>query len=165
VDLSQFTTPVFIAQAIDFVIFVAAIVWLWIRYGKAALVKSQDAQNKAMDDAVARKSDAEAALARAREAFEHAQRVAVTMVQTAQAQAKESAERDREAAVERASRVAVHASGELERERYRVRRELLEDTVEQAYTKARALIVHELDHAGQHALIDRLIVDLERVRA
>ncbi|HXW76691.1 MAG TPA: hypothetical protein VEJ20_04700 [Candidatus Eremiobacteraceae bacterium] len=162
-DLSQFTTPVFVAKIVDFVILVAGLTYLWQRFGKAQLIAAQIAQNKAMDDAVARKAEAEASIGTSQAALEQARVSATRMVELAGQQARNSVERERTAATELAERIVAHAQGELERERYRVRRELLEDTVERAHAKARELAEQELDTAKQQALIDRVLADLGRV--
>src|SRR4029077_713413 len=72
---------------------------------------------------------------------------------------------ERTAAEQHAVRITTHATGELDRERYRVRRELLEETVELAHDEARRIVVAELDAARQEALVERLLTDLERSHA
>jgi F-type H+-transporting ATPase subunit b len=157
--------PVFIAKVIDFVIFVAALVWLWNKYGKAMLVAQQEAQNKAVEDAGKYRAEAEQALRDSREALERATVDAAHMIESGTAQAARLIEQERTAAQEHAKRILAHASGELDRERYRVRRELLEDTVERAHMQAREIVKRELDVARQHSLLERAIADLERAHA
>ena len=163
--ISNFYEPVFIAKVIDFIVFVAAIVWVFNKYGKSALIAHQEAQNKLVADAQAHRAQCEAAIAAAQRAVEEAKTDAVSMVSVGTAQAAKLIEDARSEAVEHAKRIAAHASGELDRERYRVRRQLLEETVEQAHLKARELAKGEIDAAKQQVLVDRLMSDLERARA
>lgn len=164
-DVAQFTTPVFIAKVVDFVVFVAALWWLWNRFGVATLTSFQEAQNKAMEDAAAFRESCARALEAASEALTRAKVDAARMVEIGQAQAQRVAALERAAAEEHAGRILAHAAGELDRERYRVRRELFEDTVERAHSEAQNLIERELTPQKQHSLIERLVVDLERTRA
>jgi F0F1-type ATP synthase membrane subunit b/b' len=165
VEIPNFTDPVFIAKVIDFIIFVGGIVWLWNGVLAKQLVKHQETQNKLVSDARLHRERAELALAEARKAIEQAKVDAVRMVAVGQAQAAKLIEDERAAALEHARRIVAHAGGELERERYRVRRELLEETVERAHSKARELARHEIDPAKQQILVERMIADLERAHA
>ncbi|HXN08650.1 MAG TPA: hypothetical protein VN860_03220 [Candidatus Acidoferrales bacterium] len=164
-EIPNLTDPVFIAKVVDFVIFVAAIVWVFNKYLAPALVAFQQTQNKLVADAQLHRERAELAIAQAQQAIEQAKVDAVRMVAVGKAQAAKLIEDERAAALEHAKRIVAHASGELERERYRVRRELLEETVEQAHAKARELARHEIDASKQQTLVERMMADLERSRA
>ena len=164
-NMPDMTDPVFIAKVVDFVIFIAAIIWLWNRYGVKALVAHQEAQNKLVAEAQAHRDECEAAVAQAQHAVEQAKVDAVRMVEVGHAQAGKLIIDEKAAAQEHAQRILAHAAGELERERYRVRRELLEATVEQAHERAQELAKQTIDPARQQTLVERLIDDLERTRA
>lgn len=164
-NLPNMTDPVFIAKVIDFIIFVAAIIWVWNRYLVKQLAAQQEAENKIVADAQAHRSQAETGIAAAQAAIEQAKTDAVRMVAVGQAQAAKLVVDERAAAQSHAQRILSHANGELERERYRVRRELLEETVEQAHARAAELAKRVIDPAKQEVLVDRLIADLERTRA
>jgi F-type H+-transporting ATPase subunit b len=164
-NLPNLTDPVFIAKVVDFIVFVTAIVWVFNKYGKAALVAHQEAQNKLVADAQAHREQSEAAIKAAQQAIEQAHVDAIRMVAVGKAQAAKFIEDERNEALEHAKRIVAHASGELERERYRVRREILEETVEQAHMQAQELAKREIDPAKQQTLVERLIQDLERTRA
>jgi F-type H+-transporting ATPase subunit b len=161
IDLTAYLDPIFIAKLIDFVIFVIAIVWLYNTYIKQQLVRYQEAQNKTVEDAVAYRAERERAVAAAKQAIEQAKIDAVTMVEIGKAQAQRLLIEERTAAQEHAQRIVAHAAGELERERYRVRRELLEETVERATVGARAIVKRDLTPAKQDALVHRVIDELE----
>jgi F-type H+-transporting ATPase subunit b len=162
VDVSILTDPVFIAKIIDFVIFVIALVWLWNKFGVAMLTAQQEAQNKAVEDAVRYREESERALRDAGAALETAKADAKHMLETGSAQAARLVEDERAAAQDHAKRILAHAAGELERERYRVRRELLEETVERAHAEAQAIVKREVDPPRQRDLVERMMVDLER---
>jgi F0F1-type ATP synthase membrane subunit b/b' len=164
-NLPNLTDPVFIAKVVDFIIFVGAIVWLWNKAGVKALVAHQEAQNKIVADAQDHRAKCEAAIAASQAAVEQAKVDSVRMVGVGKVQAAKLIEDERVEAREHAKRVLAHAGGELERERYRVRRELLEETVEQAHTQAQEIAKREIDSSKQHTLVERLIADLERARA
>ncbi|HEY7980799.1 MAG TPA: hypothetical protein VID19_04885 [Candidatus Eremiobacteraceae bacterium] len=161
-DYAALADPVFIAKVIDFVIFVVVLVVLWNRIGAPMLVAQQEAQNKSVEDAAAYRDQSEKALADAQQAFEKAKIDAVRMVDIGTAQAARLVATERAAAEEHGKRVLAHASGELERERYRVRRELLEETVDRAHAEAKELVKRELSPAQQHELIGHLVGVLER---
>ncbi len=163
--LPNMTDPVFIAKIIDFVIFVSAIVWVFNKYGKAALIAHQEAQNKLVADAQAHRERAEARVTATRNAIERAKLDGVRMVDVGRAQAAKLIEDERAQAREHAQRILAHAAGELERERYRVRRELLEETVEQAHAQAQDLAKREIGPTQQQTLVERLLAHLERARA
>jgi F-type H+-transporting ATPase subunit b len=164
-DLSVLKDPVFIAKVIDFVIFVIALVWLWNKFGVSILTAQQEAQNKAVEDAVRYREESEKALRDAQAALETAKTDAQRMVEIGTAQAARLTTEERAAAQEHAKRILAHAGGELDRERYRVRRELLEETVERAHAQAQEIVKRELDPALQGTLVERLMTDLERAHA
>jgi F0F1-type ATP synthase membrane subunit b/b' len=165
VDVSMLRDPVFIAKIVDFVIFVVALVWFWNRYGVGALEAQQEAQNKAIEDAAKYREEAAASLERAKASAEQAKLDAKRMVEVGTAQAARLIDEERAAAEAHARRVLAHASGELDRERYRVRRELLEETVEQAHAQAKEIVRARLDPPAQRALVGKLVDDLERSHA
>ena len=161
-DFSILADPVFIAKIVDFVIFVGALVYLWNKYGSPMLVAQQEAQNKAVEDADEYREQSEKALADAQKALEKARADAVRMVDIGAAQAARLVAEERAAAEDHGKRIVAHAAGELDRERYRVRRELLEETVDKAHAAAKALVTRELSPEKQHELIGQLVAVMER---
>ena len=161
-QMPDLADPVFIAKVVDFVIFVVVIVWLWQRYLQQVLIAAQEAQNKRIEDAVAARAENERLVGVAAAAVDTARVAGARMIDVAASQAKRTAVENRAAAQEHAQRIVAHAAGELDRERYRVRREVLENTVERAYSRARVLATGELDAVKQRVLLDRAIDDLGR---
>jgi F-type H+-transporting ATPase subunit b len=160
-DLTSLQDPIFIAKVIDFALLIGAIAFLYQRYGKGWLVAQQEAQNKAVEDAVAQRAAAENAVAAATQAILQAQLDAARMLEVGKAQAARLIVEERNAALEHAQRILAHANGELERERYRVRIELLEDTVERATSHARDIIKRDVTPAKQRELVESLLGSLE----
>ena len=163
-DLRAYSDPVFIAKLVDFIIFVGAIAYVYQRYLKSALVAHQEAQNKAVEDAVAYRERCEQAVATAKRSIEQAKLDSTRMVEIGHAQAQRLVVDERAAAQEYAQRILAHAGGELERERYRVRRELLEETVERATDTARGIVRRDLTPAKQNELVQSLLAGLETGR-
>ena len=156
-QVPQLTDPIFIAKLIDFVIFVGAIAFVYQRFLMPALVAYQDAQNKAFEDATEHLAETQRSVDAARAAIEQAKTAAARMMEVGRAQAERLVTEERAAATEHAQRLLAHAQGEQERERYRVRRELLEDTVERATTGARELIKRELTPGKQDDLVHEAV--------
>ncbi len=154
--------PVFIAKLVDFAVFVIALVWLWNRVGVSALTAQQEAQNRAIEAAARQREEAAAAVQAADAELAQATIDAKNMVEIGATQATRLVDDERAEAQEHARRLKAHADGELERERYRVRRELLEETVERAHAQAKEIVRQRLDPAAQSALVERVIEDLER---
>jgi F0F1-type ATP synthase membrane subunit b/b' len=161
----HFNDAVFIAKLVNFIIFVAGIVWLYKKYGNPALVAHQEAENKAVEDAKAHRDRSELAVNAARAAIEQAKLDGARMVEIGNAQAARLIEAERTSADAHAQRFLAHASGALERERYRVRRELLDVTVAQAHSKAQELARQVIDPARQQMLVEETINYLERAHA
>jgi F-type H+-transporting ATPase subunit b len=153
--------PIFVAKLIDFVIFVAALVYVYNRWIKGALVAHQEAQNRAVEEALLYRDRAEKSVEDAKGAVEKAKLDSVRMLELARAQAQRLFVDERTSAGEYAARIVAHAQGELDRERYRVRRELLEETVQRAHAAAHDIAKNELTDAQQRALIERFTNELE----
>jgi F-type H+-transporting ATPase subunit b len=162
--MPDLTDPVFIAKVVDFIVFAIAIVYIFQRFVKPQLVAVQEAQNKAVADADANRQRCSKAVETAKRALEQAASDAQRMETTADAHAKQVVADEVAGADELAKRVVAHAEGELERERFRVRRELLEETVDRAHTEAREEVQRALTPARQRALVERMLADLERSR-
>jgi F-type H+-transporting ATPase subunit b len=162
VNLAAFADPVFIAKVVDFVIFVVVLVFVWNRFGAPMLVAQQEAQNKSVEDAAAYREQSDKALTDAQQALEKAKVDAVRMVDIGTTQAATLIAEERAAAEDHGKRILAHAAGELDRERYRVRRELLEETVDKAHAEAKVLVKRELSPEKQHELIGQLIDVMER---
>lgn len=163
-SIPDITDPVFIAKIIDFTVFVIAIVYIFQNFLKPQLVAVQEAQNKAVADADAYRQRCSEAVETAKRALDQAASDAQRMETTADAQAKRVVADELAEANEHAKRVVAHAEGELERERFRVRRELLEETVDRAHAEAREEVQRGLTPARQRALVERMLADLERSR-
>lgn len=164
-DTSVLRDPVFIAKIVDFVVFVIALVFVWNKAVAGQLESQQEKQNQEVEGAQHALIEAEAAIENARAALDVAESDSKRMVEFGSAQAQRLVADTKVDAEAHATRVLAHANGELDRERYRVRRELLEDTVERAHEHARKIVADELDPPRQRALVEQLLSDLEKSRA
>ncbi|HET9341642.1 MAG TPA: hypothetical protein VFO25_01840 [Candidatus Eremiobacteraceae bacterium] len=164
-DTSVLRDPVFIAKIVDFVIFVIALVVVWNKAVAGQLESQQEKQNQEVESAQHALVESEAAIENARAALDMAESDSKRMVEFGAAQAQRLVADTKVEAEAHATRVLAHANGELDRERYRVRRELLEDTVERAHEHARKIVADELDPSRQRALVEQLLSDLEKSRA
>ena len=156
-QFSEYANPIFIAKLIDFVVFVSAIVFVYQRFLRRALVAYQDAQNKAVEDAALQLEESRRSVDAASAAIEQAKTAAARMTEVGRAQAERLVADERAAARAHAQRVLAHANGEEARERYRVRRELLEDTVERATAAARDVVKQELTPQKQDELVRQTV--------
>jgi F0F1-type ATP synthase membrane subunit b/b' len=163
-NMPDLTDPVFIAKIIDFIVFAIAIVYIFQKFLKPQLVAVQEAQNKAVADADAYRQRCTEAVEAAKRALDQAASDAQRMETTADAHARRVVVDEVAEADERAKRIVAHAAGELERERFRVRRELLKETVDCAHAEAREEVQRGLTPASQRALVERMLSDLERSR-
>lgn len=164
-QVAAIADPIFIAKVIDFALLIAVIVFIYQRVGKAVLVAQQEAQNKAVADALAQREAAGRAVEEAKQGVEQAKVDAARMIEVGHAQGQHLIAGANTEATEHAARIIAHANGELERERYRVRIELLEDTVERATERAREIVVADLTPERQHQLIEGLVEKLESAGA
>lgn len=155
------TDAVFIAKVIDFVFFAATIAYVYLRWGQPMLVAHQETQNKQVEDAQAQRAAAADLVVARQQELEQTKRDGSRMVEVALQQAQHLVRSQKTAAQEHAQRVIVNAGGELDRERYRARHELLLDTVERAYRRATELARQEIDAAAQARLVERLMSEIE----
>jgi len=152
---------VFIAKIVDFVVLVGALVFLYEKVLKAQLVRHQESVNKQVAEATEARARAEADVVAAQAELEKAGRDSTRMVEVAHQQAERLLAGQRTAAKEHAERVVANARGELDRERYRVRHDLLLDTVERAYARAKDIARREFDAAAQTRLVAGVMSELE----
>jgi F0F1-type ATP synthase membrane subunit b/b' len=150
-----------IAKFIDFVIFVTVIALVYRKWGQPLLVAHQEAQNKQVEDAVARRAACADLVVKRQAELEQAKRDGVRMVEVALQQAERLVTSQRAAAEAHAVRTVAYARGELDRERYRARHDLLLDTVERAYQRAKEIARRELDATVQSRLLEGLMSALE----
>ena len=160
--MEGFGTLEYWAKVIDFVLFAAALVWLWQKFAKPQLEAASDAENAriaGIEDGLAK---AKADLAAARVARETANAERETILRNAD----EAGARDLEAAVAdakgQAARIRAHAEGEVERQRYAAGVRLRIEMIEDALAKARRDAAARSDEALQSSLVDQLLGDLTR---
>ncbi|HVA37181.1 MAG TPA: hypothetical protein VNJ51_06180 [Candidatus Dormibacteraeota bacterium] len=162
--MEGFGTLQFWAKLIDFVLFVAFLMWLWIKYGRPQVEAAVDAEN-------GRIAGAEQALAKARsdaDAAREARRVADAEREAILHNADETGahavvEHVAEAKAQ-AERIRAHAEGEVDRQRYAARVRLRIEMIEDALIKARRDAAARTDESLQSSLVEGFLDDLARER-
>ncbi|MDE2572758.1 MAG: hypothetical protein KGM44_09590 [bacterium] len=162
--MGAFGTLEFSAKVIDFVVFVALLVWLWMKYARPQLEAASEAENArimAIEEALAKaKADAEAA----REARRAADAERDQILRNAEESGVRDVAQQISDAEAQAGRIRAYAEGEVERQRYAASVQLRIEMIEEALAKARADAASRGDEALQASLVQRFLDDLARER-
>ncbi len=152
------------SQVLSSVLFLAVLVWMWVKFIQPAVVTAQEAHNARVREAQRHRDEAKAAVETLHKEIEGARRDAEAIRQRAGEQA--ARERDEIVAEARSEgeRLLQSARGELDRARAaardQVRGELLEKALALATSDARARI----DEAVNAALVDRFVRTVDHDR-
>ncbi len=137
-------------QVLWAIVFIAALVWAWIKFLQPAVMSANDAANKRIAEAERHRDEAKASLAVLRDEIEGAERDA-TSIRTRSA---EFAAHEREAALNEArqagERAVRNAGGELERARAAAREAFRAELLEKALDLAKNDATKRVD-AGLNA--------------
>jgi len=152
------------SQVVSAVLFIAVLVWLWVKFIMPAILAAQDRQNKQIAEAERHRDEAKAMLDLLRNDIESASRDAEAIKSRVDTQAARECEgivRDAHESGERSVRGAQASfSGMLAAARDRFRDEMLE----KALARARGDAAARVDAALDSRLIDRFAASLERPR-
>jgi F0F1-type ATP synthase membrane subunit b/b' len=150
------------SQVVSSILFLAVMVWLWVKFIQPAVLAAQDKANKQIAEAERHRDEAKAALDVLGGEIASATRDAELIKQRASAQA----EREYAAAVAEATqageRALSNAGGELDRARASARDQLRVELLDRALAKARTEAERRVDAAANTVLVDRFIAGLER---
>ncbi len=150
------------SQVVSAVLFIAVLVWLWVKFITPAILAAQDRQNKQIAEAERHRDEAKAMLDLLRNDIESAGRDAEAIKGRVESQAVRECEgiaADAREAGERSIRGAQASfSGMLAAARDRFRGEMLE----KALARAREEAASRVDDALDARLIDRFAASLER---
>lgn len=149
------------SQVISAIVFIAVLVWMWVRWILPVVMSAQDRSNKQIAEAVRHRDEAHDALAALHGEIESARRDAGLIVERAEVHGqheRESALAEATAAGERQMR---EAAGELERAREAARHRLRDELVAGALRIARAEAPQRLGPAGERRLVDAVVGSLE----
>ena len=150
------------SQVLSAVLFIAALVVIWIKYIQPAVLTAQEAHNKQIAEYERHRDEAKAVLGSLQGEIAVAQSDAVAIkerVQTLALHEHDAAIAEAKAAGERALR---NAQGELERSRAAARVQLRHELLDRAFDLARNEATERVDAAVNTKLVDAFVHDLER---
>jgi F-type H+-transporting ATPase subunit b len=143
------------------ILFLAVLVWLWMKYIAPAVMNAQANQNRQLAEAERHRDEAKAALELLRQEIEGAKHDAQLIEQRAADQAKHEAEVTVNEAKEAGERALRSAQGELARARAAAREQLREELASKALELARREAETRVDGGVNAKLVDRFVASLE----
>jgi F0F1-type ATP synthase membrane subunit b/b' len=150
------------SQVISAILFLAVMIWLWIKFIQPAVLAAQEAHNRQIAEAERHRDEAKSALEALRSEINGAGRDAGAIRQ----RATDQATREREAAVAEATsagdRAVRSAQGELDRARAAAREQLRTELLDKALVLAREEAETRVDAKLNAQLIVRFVSSLER---
>lgn len=150
------------SQIASAILFVLALLLLWVKYIQPAVLKAQEAQNEQIAQAERHRDEAKARLDSLQGEIASAQSDAIAIRERAAAQAQ--SERDALIRETRSGgeRVVRNAQGELARGRAAQRDRLRTELIDKALDRARMQASARVDDALNTQLIRSFVTDLER---
>ncbi|MHB8148471.1 MAG: F0F1 ATP synthase subunit B family protein [Vulcanimicrobiaceae bacterium] len=150
------------SQVISALLFMVALVAIWIKWIAPAVLAAQEAHNQQIVQAERHRDEAKAALEALRREIDGAKRDADLIRE----RAKHQAELEKEAAIAQAraagERSLRNAEGELDRVRAEARERLRGELIEKALAFAQTRATSRMNAATNVTLVDRLIATLEQ---
>lgn len=150
------------SQVASAVLFVAAMVWIWVKFIQPAVIAAQANANAMISEGERHRDEAKAQLDALAGEAEKARRDAGAIKQRVGAQAQAEREailRDCRDAGERAMR---NAQGELERSRAAARQKLRDEILDQALASARVQASQRVDEGVNGRIVGAFLNSLER---
>ena len=149
------------SDIISAILFLAVMVWLWMKYIAPAVLTAQANQNRLLAEGERHRDEAKAALELLRQEIDGAKHDAQLINQRANDQAKHEAEVIVTEAKEAGERVLRNAQGELERARIAAREQLREELAAKALELARREAENRVDGGVNARLVDGFVASLE----
>lgn len=149
------------SDIISAILFLAALVWLWMKYIAPAVMAAQANQNRQLAEAERHRDEAKAALDLLRQEIEGAKHDAQLITGRAADQAKHESETTIAEASEAGERALRSAQGELERARAAAREQLREELAAKALDVARLEAETRVDGGVNARLVDEFVASLE----
>ncbi|MDQ2681247.1 MAG: hypothetical protein M3Y21_09580 [Candidatus Eremiobacteraeota bacterium] len=150
------------SQIISAVVFVAALVWIWIKFIQPAIISAQNAHNKQIAEAERRRDELKASV----DVLQGEIATAHQDAQAIKARAGEQVERESAEALvqarEEGERAVKNARGELDRRRVGAREQMRAELLDKALDLARAEATTRVDDALNSELVNRFVGSLER---
>lgn len=149
------------SQVVSALLFIGALVFMWIKFLQPAVLAAQAAQNARVIEAERHRDQARAALEGLRADIDEAQRDAVSIKDRAGSligAERESALREAREAGERALK---DAQGELARARAAAAMQLRDELIEKALAQAKETAVRRVDDSAERKLVGSFVRSLE----
>lgn len=149
------------SDIVSAILFLAVMVWLWMKYIAPAVLTAQANQNRLLAEAERHRDDAKAALELLRQEIDGAKHDANLIHERASNQAKHEAEAIVTEANAAGERTLRNAQGELERARIAAREQLREELAAKALELARREAETRVDGGVNARLVDGFVASLE----
>jgi F0F1-type ATP synthase membrane subunit b/b' len=149
------------SQIASAVLFLAVLVWIWVKFIQPAVVAAQQNANAQLAEAERYRDQAKAQLESLRGEIDNAQRDAVAIKQRVEAQAKAECDAMVADARRAGERTIANAQGELERSRVAARERLRDELLDQALTLARTQAEQRVDAGMNAQLVGAFLSSLE----
>ena len=149
------------SQVASAALFLAAMIWIWVKFIQPAVLSAQQAQNALLAEAERRRDEAKAAAAKLTSQIEDAKRDAQAIRERVAAQAASEREAMLREAREAGQRAVRSAQGELDRSRAAAREQLREELLEQALELARRQAAERVDAGVNARLVTSFMNNLE----
>lgn len=158
----DYTRIALYSQVISAVLFVAAMVWIWIRFIQPAVLSAQQNQNAQLAEAERHRDEAKRVLEGLQGEIGIAKRDAQAIKGRIEAQAAVERDNSLREAREAGERALRNAEAELDRGRAAARERLREDLVNRALAMARTEAANRIDAAADAKLVGAFVGKLER---
>jgi len=149
------------SQVVSSILFLAVLVWLWVRFIQPAVLTAQDNSNKQIAEAERHRDEAKATLEMLGGEIDGAKRDADLMKARAASQAEREYAASVAEATEAGDRALRNAGGELDRARASASDQLRVELLDRALAEARVEAQRRVDARVNGVLVDRFIAGLE----
>lgn len=149
------------SDIVSAILFLAVMVWLWMKYIAPAVLTAQANQNRLLAEAERHRDEAKAALELLRQEIEGAKHDAHLIHERASNQAKHEGDVIVTEANEAGERMLRNAQGELERARTAAREQLREELAAKALDLARREAENRVDGGVNARLVDQFVTSIE----
>ncbi len=150
------------SQVASALLFLAVLVWMWLKFIQPAVLAAQAAQNARINEAERHRDEAKAALEGLRGEIGQAQQDAVAIKDRLGAFVSAEREAVLREAREAGERALRDAEGELARARAAARSQLRDELLEKALDLARQTAARRMDAAADKKLASSFVRSLER---
>jgi F-type H+-transporting ATPase subunit b len=150
------------SQVVAAVLFIAFLVWIWVKYLQPAVLAAQERQNKQIAEAERHRDEAKATLDLLRNQITGAAHDADAIKARAQAQAKREFDAAVAGAKDAGERSLTNARGELDRARASAREQLRREILDRALAQARQDAGRRVDAPTNARLVNNFLGSLER---